>query len=58
MRTIVVAITTAAAVLTAAPMLAGSANADTVRLAQVDVDIAQRYFGGPTAPAAAPLATA
>ena len=47
MRTIVVAMTTAAAVLTAAPMLAGIANADNVRLAQVDVDV---RVGGPRGP--------
>jgi uncharacterized alpha-E superfamily protein len=38
--------------------LAGTLGAVQRELAQVDVDIAQRYFGGPTAPAAAPLATA
>jgi uncharacterized alpha-E superfamily protein len=38
--------------------LAGTLGAVQRELAQVDVDIAQRYFGGPTAPAAAPFATA
>ncbi len=38
--------------------LAGTLGAVQRELAQVDVDIAQRYFGGPTNPAAAPLATA
>jgi hypothetical protein len=47
MKTIVIAITTAAAVLTAAPMLAGVASADPVRLAQVDVDV---RMGGPRGP--------
>jgi hypothetical protein len=47
MKSIVIAITTATAVLTAAPMLAGSAKADPVRLAQVDVDV---RVGGPRGP--------
>ncbi len=38
--------------------LAGTLGAVQRELAQVDADIAQRYFGGPTAPAAAPFATA
>jgi uncharacterized alpha-E superfamily protein len=38
--------------------LAGTLGAVQRELAQVDVDIAQRYFGGPTAPAAAPFAIA
>jgi hypothetical protein len=39
MKTILIAMTTAAAVLTAAPMLAGAAKADPIRLAQADVDV-------------------
>ena len=47
MKTIAIAMTTAAAVLTAAPMLAGVAKADPLRLAQVDVDV---RVGGPRGP--------
>jgi len=39
MKSIVIAMTTAAAVMTAAPMLAGAAKADPLRLAQADVDV-------------------
>jgi len=39
MKTIAIAVMTAAAVWTAAPMLAGTASADPMRLAQADVDI-------------------
>jgi hypothetical protein len=47
MKTILIAMTTAAAVLTAAPMLAGVAKADPSQLAQVDVDV---RLGGPRGP--------
>ena len=39
MRTIAIAVMTAAAAWTAAPMLAGTASADPMQLAQADVDI-------------------
>ena len=39
MKNALLAIATAAAVLTAAPLLAGTAKADPVRLAQADVDV-------------------
>jgi uncharacterized alpha-E superfamily protein len=38
--------------------LAGTLGAVQIELGQVDLDIAQRYFGGPTAPAAARYVTA
>ena len=47
MKSILIAMTTAAAVLTAAPMLAGTAKADPSQLAQVDVDL---RVGGPRGP--------
>ena len=47
MKSILIAITTAAAVLAAAPMLAGAAKADSFQLAQVDVDV---RLGGPRGP--------
>ena len=39
MKNALLAIATAAAVLTVAPLLAGTAKADPVRLAQADVDV-------------------
>ena len=39
MKTMMLAIATAAGVLTAAPLLAGTARADAVRLAQADIDV-------------------
>jgi hypothetical protein len=39
MRTIVFAATAAAAVLTSAPLLSGTASAASVQLAQVDIDV-------------------
>jgi hypothetical protein len=39
MKNALLAIATAAAVLTAAPLLAGTAKADPIRLAQADVDV-------------------
>ena len=39
MKTTLLAMATAAAVLTVAPLLAGTAKADPVRLAQADVDV-------------------
>ena len=39
MRTIVLAVAASAAVLTSAPLLAGSASAASIQLAQVDVDV-------------------
>ena len=39
MKTMVLAIATAAAVLTAAPLLAGTAKADPSQLAQADIDV-------------------
>jgi hypothetical protein len=47
MKTMVLAIATAAAVLTAAPLLAGTAKADPTRLAQADIDV---RIGGPRGP--------
>ena len=39
MRTIVFAVAASAAMLTSAPLLAGTASAASVQLAQVDVDV-------------------
>jgi hypothetical protein len=47
MKNALLAIATAAAVLTAAPLLAGTAKADPVRLAQADVDVRIGGRGGP-----------
>jgi hypothetical protein len=47
MKTMVLALATAAAVLTAAPLLAGTAKADPTRLAQADIDV---RVGGPRGP--------
>jgi hypothetical protein len=47
MKSIAIAMTTAAAVLTAAPMLAAEAKADPVRMAQADIDV---RVGGPRGP--------
>ena len=47
MKNALLAIATAAAVLTAAPLLAGTAKADSVRLAQADVDVRIGGRGGP-----------
>jgi hypothetical protein len=44
MKTTLLAIATAAAVLTAAPLPAGTAKADPIRLAQADVNV---RIGGP-----------
>jgi hypothetical protein len=42
MKTMMLAIATAAAVLTTAPLLAGTARADSIRLAQADIDEPRR----------------
>jgi hypothetical protein len=47
MKNALLAIATAAAVLTAAPLLAGTSKADPVRLAQADVDVRIGGRGGP-----------
>ena len=47
MKNALLAIATAAAVLTAAPLLAGTAKADPIRLAQADVDVRIGGRGGP-----------
>ena len=47
MKTTLLAIATAAAVLTAAPLLAGTAKADPIRLAQADVNVRIGAVGEP-----------
>jgi ABC-type proline/glycine betaine transport system substrate-binding protein len=54
MKNALLAIATAAAVLTAAPLLAGTAKADPMRLAQADVDVrigGRDWSAGPAATA-------
>ena len=55
MKTTLLAIATAAAVLTAVPLLAGTAKADPIRLAQADVNV---RIGGPGVVSANRAATA